>query len=250
MTKFEREVSAMYVRWLYSSGVIAKKLGVSKSRVLRTLESLGVGRRAPTDAHPKVAVGKECLTCKSEFKVGGRGNQRPGAKYCSRRCAMLDRYAAYETTLRSESWLRQKYETEGLTSGEIGKLVGCPHTSVIRVLKGFGIPLRGISASRKALFDRRGRKDVTQAELKEAYGGKCVCCGETEPVFLSLDHIGGHLGEAKKNEPEFKGNYGRLLRRWLKANNWPKEHYRLLCMNCQFGYMRGKTCPHQLKKKK
>lgn len=33
-----------------------------------------------------------------------------------------------------------------------------------------------------------------RSEMIAAYGGCCACCGETEPAFLSLDHIGGGGG--------------------------------------------------------
>jgi hypothetical protein len=34
-------------------------------------------------------------------------------------------------------------------------------------------------------------------EMLSAYGGKCVCCGESEYKFLAIDHInGGGSGRA------------------------------------------------------
>lgn len=73
-----------------------------------------------------------------------------------------------------------------------------------------------------------------------AYGGRCECCGETEMAFLSLDHIngGGH------RERLALGNSG--LFRKLRSEGWPRDGFRLLCMNCQFGTLNGRTCPHQL----
>src|SRR3972149_6211053 len=34
----------------------------------------------------------------------------------------------------------------------------------------------------------------------------------------------------------------------LRRQGYPREGYRLLCLNCQFGTMRGKACPHQVAK--
>jgi hypothetical protein len=69
-----------------------------------------------------------------------------------------------------------------------------------------------------------------------AYGGACQCCGETTYEFLSLDHIGGG-GRA--------GCGG--VKSYLKARRegWPKDKYRLLCMNCNFSYGRYGMCPHK-----
>ena len=79
-----------------------------------------------------------------------------------------------------------------------------------------------------------------------AYGGyKCVCCGETEPLFLTLDHI--HNDGAKWREFH-KDHRGAQLFKWLKQNNWPKG-FQILCLNCNQGKYRNKgICPHQVKK--
>src|SRR5215469_5890297 len=80
-----------------------------------------------------------------------------------------------------------------------------------------------------------GHKDTVQAwrvkiraEMVAAYGGACACCGETEPDFLTLDHIGGLTPENHPWNPKRRGSsiYGKL-----KKLGWPKL-YRLLCWNC------------------
>jgi hypothetical protein len=66
---------------------------------------------------------------------------------------------------------------------------------------------------------------------------RCACCGESEYLFLTLEHINGG------------GNKHRLrvgnVWRWLVRNGFP-DGYKILCFNCNcalafFGY-----CPHQL----
>jgi len=86
----------------------------------------------------------------------------------------------------------------------------------------------------------RERNLAQKAEMVSAYGGRCECCGETEITFLSLDHVLGGGTQHRKAV----GN-GRILRD-LRDAGWPKGGYRVLCMNCQFGYRFGRTCPHQL----
>jgi hypothetical protein len=82
-------------------------------------------------------------------------------------------------------------------------------------------------------------------EVFEAYGGfKCVCCGESLEILLTIDHINND------------GNYHRRtigrtsVLRWLKDNNYP-EGYQVLCFNCNMGkHLNKGICPHQQKEKK
>lgn len=91
----------------------------------------------------------------------------------------------------------------------------------------------------------RERHQALKRAVIDAYGGKCECCGEDEIVFLSLDHRNGGGGKHRKK-------IGSRTYRILRDAGWPRSmdgyEFRLLCMNCQFGYMHGRTCPHQLKK--
>jgi hypothetical protein len=95
--------------------------------------------------------------------------------------------------------------------------------------------------------DIKAKKDVRMANLKSetyaAYGGPiCKCCGETEKMFLSIDHINndGHLH--RKEIPKVNGGYSMYV--WLKRQGFPSG-FQILCMNCQTGKMRNNgICPH------
>lgn len=70
-----------------------------------------------------------------------------------------------------------------------------------------------------------------------AYGGKCVCCGESEEKFLALDH---------------KNNNGNAERRMIKGNIYVRairlgfpDKYQLLCHNCNMAKAFYGCCPHQ-----
>ena len=75
------------------------------------------------------------------------------------------------------------------------------------------------------------------------YGGKCACCGETDPLFLTIDHING--GGRK----EGRGSIDLYLK--LISENYPKDKYQLLCYNCNCSkshYGKNEKCYHQLLK--
>lgn len=72
----------------------------------------------------------------------------------------------------------------------------------------------------------------------EIYGGKCQCCGEDRPVFLTIDHVSGG-----GRQHRLENNIGNLTL-WLKARGWP-DGYQVLCWNCNAAkYLTGGSCPH------
>jgi hypothetical protein len=74
----------------------------------------------------------------------------------------------------------------------------------------------------------------------EAYGNRCVCCGEDNLGFLSIDHVNGG-GRAHRQEV---GGGVQLWRLIIKAG-FPDD-FRLLCYNCNLGrYHNGGICPHK-----
>lgn len=94
------------------------------------------------------------------------------------------------------------------------------------------------------IANRKWRKKYMQMlkdDVIRGYGGKCVCCGESERTFLTIDHINGNgQADRKKHRMVFGQLYG-----WLRDNSYPTDNYRLLCMNCNWGTRYGK-CPHEL----
>ncbi len=73
----------------------------------------------------------------------------------------------------------------------------------------------------------------------DVYGGYiCACCGETEKLFLTIDHVNGGGTEHSKTIGRGK------LYFWLRQNNYPTG-FQILCMNCQFGKYIDGLCPHK-----
>jgi len=121
------------------------------------------------------------------------------------------------------------------------------------------------AAKRKAHHENRKNPDWVKSEQKRgreywqqlrheaimAYGGyECACCGETEEMFLSLDHVhndgASHRREIGAGIGNGKGGSSRTLK-WLKDNSYP-DGFQVLCMNCNHGKARNNgICPHQAK---
>lgn len=82
------------------------------------------------------------------------------------------------------------------------------------------------------------------SEVLAAYGGKCACCGETEPLFLEIDHVNNDGGKHRREEV---GRGGTSMYSWLKQHGYP-EGFQVLCRNCNYGKHRnGGVCPHKQK---
>lgn len=96
---------------------------------------------------------------------------------------------------------------------------------------------------RKDQFSRYNKKKNAKrrAELLEAYGGFCACCGETAGEFLTVDHISGN-GRQHRREI---GDGGHALREWLRSKNYPKDNFQLLCWNCNCAKGKYGYCPHE-----
>jgi hypothetical protein len=78
------------------------------------------------------------------------------------------------------------------------------------------------------------------------YGNKCIWCGQSNPIFLTIDHINGGGGKHRKKIHRCAGiNFYR----WLKLNNFP-EGFQLLCFNCNCAKLRGYNPLKDKKEKK
>jgi hypothetical protein len=93
--------------------------------------------------------------------------------------------------------------------------------------------------SRKARVLKWTRKI---AVLRHYSGGEpaCACCGETNPVFLAIDHAEGN-GNEHRRKLGIPGGYGFYL--WLIREGFP-EGFRVLCHNCNMAISILGYCPH------
>ena len=87
------------------------------------------------------------------------------------------------------------------------------------------------------VYSKRYR-DKNRELVFNHYGKECVCCGEKELKFLSIDHINGN---GTKHRKEIYRN----INPWLVKNNYP-EGFQVLCFNCNWGrYKNNGICPHK-----
>src|SRR3989344_4571886 len=85
-------------------------------------------------------------------------------------------------------------------------------------------------------------------QVFDHYGWICVCCGENEPKFMTIDHIynDGYLDKMKygrKRKLISKDLYYKII----FVEKFPVNRSQSLCHNCQFGKWDGRICPHQEK---
>lgn len=71
-----------------------------------------------------------------------------------------------------------------------------------------------------------------------AYGGKCVCCGETEEAFLCIDHV-------NDDGAQHRMEIGQSIYKWIVQNGYPSI-VQILCANCNMAKSRPGGCPHKV----
>src|SRR5574343_20102 len=85
----------------------------------------------------------------------------------------------------------------------------------------------------------RNRNKRLKDSVMSYYGNKCSCCGETEPKFLTVDHVNND-GAAHRKEVHGDKIYSHII----KAN-FP-DSFQILCWNCNLGkQFNGGICPHK-----
>ena len=160
--------------------------------------------------------------------------------------------ALYAVIKQKEGDKRQRVRMqEKFTVAEFRELLGVPKGKLttfsnlnaraikpavlkINALKDLGVKVEGLKYGRKNVRDIRMywyKKDVVGMEwivspsyrdrrksMLDTLGNRCVCCGETEEIYLEIDHV--FNDGSKDKAPSLKK---------IKEN---KERYQILCCNC------------------
>lgn len=87
------------------------------------------------------------------------------------------------------------------------------------------------------------RLESARATILKHYGAACSCCGESEPIFLTIDHMNNDGGDRRKAAGSAVWEYV-LIARAIQEGKPPTD-LRILCFNCNCGRARnGGVCPH------
>jgi hypothetical protein len=79
-------------------------------------------------------------------------------------------------------------------------------------------------------------------ETIAAYGSMCVCCGESNPDVLTIDHVNNDGAEHRR----VIGRGGNVFYVWLRKNGFPQDgRFQVLCFNCNRAKFYYSACPHQ-----
>ena len=178
----------------------------------------------------------KCAHCGKGFKdyASNRKKSKDGKHFCSRLCARRGR--AYEVSVALGG--------EKLTDPKKFK-----HGKSNRQARFYAKNVDRLRARATSYYQRNRVKILAQkqaadralkAEIIAAYGGKCECCGEAHREFLTIDHVNGD-GAAHRRAI---GGKGRRLYLAIKAEGFPKDRYRLLCLNCNISLGFHGYCPH------
>jgi hypothetical protein len=102
-------------------------------------------------------------------------------------------------------------------------------------------------AKKKLRDHAKARHTRDRKAAIQAYGGKCVCCGETRYEFLTLQHPNkdGHLHRKEVLGKQYRNGASKFLRKIRKAGFPQKFKIEIACWNCHMSHdMHGK-CPHK-----
>lgn len=180
---------------------------------------------------------RACRHCGSMFKP-----LRFNSVNCSQRCRSTS------NTLR---W-RETHGRYGKSSFVAGAIIACARCSVeFTQMKSGQATCSSKCAVAHATARWRARNPDFDAKRHHAircetfahYGNgriACVCCGEAEMKFLTIDHING--GGTK--ERELLNRQGVTFYLWLIKQGFPAG-YQTLCMNCNYARGHWGVCPHQ-----
>ena len=216
---------------------------------------------------------KLCPEC-GFFKPGSEFSPRPknrdGLRTYCKACGLSRRLAAIGPTTVCRICLKYKPIEDFPSHPREGILTKCrecqkiPQSHVNRILYNRRVkdraPLLKVpcqvceklmlpSEAKKSKFccdacKKRARARNFRLELVAAYGGRCQCpggCTETDPDFLTLDHIAGGGSEHRRET----GLRGWSMYRLIKKLGYPKDKYRILCCNCNQAREWWGQCPHE-----
>lgn len=196
-----------------------------------------------------------CKRCSKCFKVEPNV-ARSGRQYCSITCK---NYVSGLSLADYNKIRRQSFKDRGMCSncgirppGETQKCEECREKFKIssRVSGKKNQKTRQEKARLKLLdpIERekinacaKQRRKKLRSEILDLLGGKCVCCGETNKIYLQVDH----LNKDGKQHRALCNNDTYTLFKDIKKNP-SRFELRVLCASCHFAFTQGEQCQHPI----
>jgi len=180
---------------------------------------------------------------------------RPGKLRCER-CAETQRRwrKAHndETLEKSRAWRADYYRRTRSQRIAEGLCIRCGHAAEdgLRTCKKCNAYSRNWAKKnpeRAKELERASRSMSTlrserKAKVFQHYGDSCACCGESEPLFLTIDHI---QNDGAQHRKQINARNGTDIYRWIVLHDFPVG-LQTLCRNCNWGkHANGGICPHK-----
>lgn len=114
---------------------------------------------------------------------------------------------------------------DGETCQNLAIEYGVASSTMRRWLVNNGIDIRG-RYSPRTIPEGVSRHFFIKQECLNHYGNRCVCCGQTDIRYLTIDHINN---DGKQHRETFSGP----IYDWLRSHSYP-EGFQILCSNCNY----------------
>lgn len=151
----------------------------------------------------------------------------------------MGKHIRFQHTLNNQLWLETHYVTKGLDSTQIGELLDCAPTTVVRALKHFGIPIRSVS-DRRGNFERGrvketpqptekyiatlGNDDWLEAQWLTSFDPKKI--GTLAPAPLTtVNRYLANLFKSRPHLPRFKPTKDPSKRALKSSVNWDNDNW-------------------------
>lgn len=178
---------------------------------------------------PEIIIAK-CEVCDKEFRdyASNRTKSKHGNYFCSAECRVAWTGVHNSISNGGDGSLRTKSDKDKFYYRKTSAKIRERANEYYRT-------------NRKSILkQKRDRDRALKQEVVQAYGGKCECCGETHIEFLTIDHSDGSGAEHRRQTGK-----GRKIYQDLKRLGFPKDRFRLLCLNCNISLGFYGYCPHR-----
>jgi hypothetical protein len=199
---------------------------------------------------------KPCLNCQKEIPHKPSDAER--TKFCSRKCAsefktvptdcancgrglrvrrsQLSGKLACLNKFCDKACYKSFVEKTALAFKDQRPCASCKKILPLTEFNGNGRAYKSRAHCRDCERDKRA---AVRLAVLAGYGGRCACCGESQPEFLAIDHINGGGGKERKAGLTYQKFY-----RFILENNFPSD-YQILCHNCNMAKAFYGECPHR-----